>query len=64
MRGSHLEADNVAEEFAGGETDHGDAGDEAVLAEEGSQDHVPLPHIGQIPEVITADFVSRNAGEI
>ena len=48
---SHLEADNVAEELAGSEADHGDSSDESVLAEETAKDHVPLPDIGQIPGI-------------
>ena len=47
----HLEADNVADELAGSEADHGDSSDDTVLAEETAQDHVPLPDIGQIPGI-------------
>ena len=46
---SHLEADDVAEEFAGSEAEHGDASDDSVLAEEAAEDHVPLPDVGQVP---------------
>ena len=49
LRGSHLEADDVAEEFAGGVADHGDSSNKSVLAEETAKDHVPLPDIGQVP---------------
>ena len=46
---SHLEADDVAEEFTGSEAEHGDPSDDSVLAEEAAEDHVPLPDVGQVP---------------
>ena len=56
---SHLEADNIAEKFPGGVADHGDSSDDSVLAEETAKDHVPLPDIGQISEVLTDYFPSK-----
>ena len=51
-RESHLEADDITEKFPGGVADHGDSGDDSVLAEETAKDHVPLPNIGQIPGIV------------
>ena len=52
LRSSHLEADDVAGDFASSEADHGDCSDDAVLAEEAAEDQVPLPDIGQIPGTV------------
>ena len=60
---THLEADDVAEEFAGGVADHGDPGDDTVLAEEAPQDHVSLPDVRQV-SALQEDLVRHGlAGE-